>query len=66
MHLNVVLQILKFAVHIKKIAMCKAITGYSEEEMLYSSPSIIILELCPEGMFCGSGTEDVEFLDGEW
>ena len=46
--------------------MSKAITGYSGEEMLYSSPSIIILELCPEGMFCGSGTEDVEFLDGEW
>ena len=34
--------------------------------MLYSSPSIILLELCQEGMLCGSGTEDVEFLDGEW
>ncbi len=46
--------------------MNNAITGYPEEKMLYSSPSIILLELCPEGMFCGSGTEDVEFLDGEW
>ena len=33
---------------------------------LYESPQILMLELYSEGILCSSGTEDNEYIDGEW
>lgn len=32
----------------------------------YDSPVTKVLDLNPEGVLCGSGTEEIEYLDGEW
>lgn len=36
------------------------------EEKNYMTPAVQVLELCSEGVLCGSATEDVEFENGEW
>lgn len=32
----------------------------------YVSPAVEVQELYPEGVLCSSGTEDIEYLEGEW
>lgn len=46
--------------------MKKFTTNYETENPVYGSPSIRVLEICSEGVLCGSGTEEIEYLDGEW
>ena len=32
----------------------------------YESPQIQIVDIQTEGLLCGSGTEDLKELDGDW
>lgn len=32
----------------------------------YVSPAVEVQELYPEGVLCSSGTEYIEYLEGEW
>lgn len=35
-------------------------------ENIYVSPEVYVVDICTEGVMCGSVTEDNEFVDGEW
>lgn len=46
--------------------MKRLITNFEKENVAYASPMMAVLEICPEGVLCGSGTEEIEYIDGEW
>ena len=37
-----------------------------KSENTYVSPEVYVVDICTEGVLCGSMTEDNDFVDGEW
>lgn len=66
MNLNCAFRSDIFAAVRQKTDMKKLIENFEMENAAYASPMMAVLEISPEGVLCGSGTEDIEFLDGEW